>query len=99
MLLCCRAAPDAKLNEIKALLGKMLFSGAGMEKRVGGGGLDQAGGWDSSGGTLLWAGNMAPQLPLHPSDISAHEGVSHMHVASMHRQTFTACLALSNFAG
>ena len=30
----CRAAPDAKLNDIKALLGKMLFSGAGMEKRV-----------------------------------------------------------------
>ncbi|KAL4439755.1 hypothetical protein ABPG75_002756 [Micractinium tetrahymenae] len=29
-----RAAPDAKLNDIKALLGKMLFSGAGMEKRV-----------------------------------------------------------------
>jgi len=32
---CCRAAPDAKLNEIKALLGKMLFSGSGMEKKVG----------------------------------------------------------------
>jgi hypothetical protein len=30
----CRAAPEAKLNEIKALLGKMLFSGAGMEKKV-----------------------------------------------------------------
>ncbi|PRW33209.1 ABC transporter F family member 5 [Chlorella sorokiniana] len=29
-----RAAPDAKLNDIKALLGKMLFSGAGMEKKV-----------------------------------------------------------------
>ena len=31
----CRAAPDAKLNEIKGLLGKMLFSGTGMEKKVG----------------------------------------------------------------
>ncbi|PSC69255.1 ABC transporter family [Micractinium conductrix] len=30
-----RASPDAKLNDIKALLGKMLFSGAGMEKKVG----------------------------------------------------------------
>lgn len=30
----CRAAPEAKLNDIKALLGKMLFSGAGMEKKV-----------------------------------------------------------------
>ncbi|KAI3431868.1 hypothetical protein D9Q98_010619 [Chlorella vulgaris] len=29
-----RAAPDAKVNEIKALLGKMLFSGPGMEKKV-----------------------------------------------------------------
>lgn len=29
-----RAAPDAKLNDIKALLGKMLFSGAAMEKQV-----------------------------------------------------------------
>lgn len=29
-----RASPDAKLNEIKGLLGKMLFSGAGMEKRA-----------------------------------------------------------------
>ncbi|EFN51164.1 hypothetical protein CHLNCDRAFT_28318, partial [Chlorella variabilis] len=29
-----RAAPDAKLNEIKGLLGKMLFSGTGMEKKV-----------------------------------------------------------------
>ncbi len=31
---CCRAAPDAKLNDIKGLLGKMLFSGPGMEKKV-----------------------------------------------------------------
>ena len=29
-----RAAPDAKVNDIKALLGKMLFNGAGMEKQV-----------------------------------------------------------------
>ena len=29
-----RAAPDAKLNDIKGLLGKMLFNGAGMEKKV-----------------------------------------------------------------
>lgn len=32
--LTLRAAPDAKVNEIKALLGKMLFSGPGMEKKV-----------------------------------------------------------------
>ena len=30
-----RAGPDAKLNEIKALLGKMLFNGAAMEKPAG----------------------------------------------------------------
>lgn len=30
------AAPDAKLNEIKGLLGKMLFSGSSMEKKVRG---------------------------------------------------------------
>jgi ATPase subunit of ABC transporter with duplicated ATPase domains len=30
-----QAAPDAKLNDIKALLGKMLFNGASMEKKVG----------------------------------------------------------------
>ena len=29
-----QAAPDAKLNDIKGLLGKMLFSGAGMDKRA-----------------------------------------------------------------
>ncbi|GAB4823640.1 hypothetical protein N2152v2_010686 [Parachlorella kessleri] len=29
-----RAAPDAKLNDIKGLLGKMLFSGKGMEKKA-----------------------------------------------------------------
>ena len=29
-----RAAPDAKLDEVKALLGRMLFSGAGMERQV-----------------------------------------------------------------
>lgn len=29
-----KAAPEAKLNEIKGLLGKMLFSGNGMEKKV-----------------------------------------------------------------
>lgn len=30
-----RAAPDAKLNDIKALLGKMMFSGSGFDKKVG----------------------------------------------------------------
>ena len=30
-----RAAPDARLDDIKALLGRMLFSGSGMERRVG----------------------------------------------------------------
>lgn len=29
-----QAAPDAKLNDIKALLGKMMFSGAGFDKKV-----------------------------------------------------------------
>jgi hypothetical protein len=38
-----RAAPDAKLNDIKALLGKMLFSGAGMEKKVGAAGAAEEG--------------------------------------------------------
>ena len=28
------AAPDAKLNDIKALLGRMMFSGKAMEKKV-----------------------------------------------------------------
>ena len=30
-----QAAPDAKLDDIKALLGRMLFSGSGMERKVG----------------------------------------------------------------
>lgn len=30
-----RAAPDAKLNDIKSLLGKMMFNGAAMEKKAG----------------------------------------------------------------
>lgn len=29
-----RAAPDAKLNDVKALLGQMMFSGDAMEKKV-----------------------------------------------------------------
>lgn len=29
-----RAAPDAKLNDLKQLLGRMLFSGSAMEKKV-----------------------------------------------------------------
>lgn len=29
-----QAAPDAKLNDIKALLGRMMFSGKAMEKKV-----------------------------------------------------------------
>lgn len=29
-----RASPDAKLNDVKSLLGKMLFNGAGMEKKT-----------------------------------------------------------------
>lgn len=29
-----KAAPDAKINDIKGLLGQMMFSGTGMEKRV-----------------------------------------------------------------
>lgn len=29
-----KAAPDAKLNDIKALLGRMMFSGKAMEKKV-----------------------------------------------------------------
>ena len=28
------AAPDAKLNDIKALLGRMMFSGKAMDKKV-----------------------------------------------------------------
>lgn len=32
-----QASPDAKLNDLKALLGRMLFSGTAMEKKVGGG--------------------------------------------------------------
>lgn len=30
-----QASPDAKLNDLKALLGRMLFSGTAMEKKVG----------------------------------------------------------------
>lgn len=30
-----KAAPLAKLNDIKALLGRMMFSGKAMEKKVG----------------------------------------------------------------
>lgn len=29
-----RAAPEANLNDIKALLGRMMFSGKAMEKKV-----------------------------------------------------------------
>ena len=29
-----QAAPDAKINDIKALLGRMMFSGKSMDKRV-----------------------------------------------------------------
>jgi ATPase subunit of ABC transporter with duplicated ATPase domains len=29
-----RAAPDAKLNDLKQLLGRMLFSGSAMDKKV-----------------------------------------------------------------
>ncbi len=29
-----RASPDAKVNDLKQLLGRMLFSGAAMEKKV-----------------------------------------------------------------
>ena len=31
-----QAAPDAKLNDLKQLLGRMLFSGSAMDKKVGG---------------------------------------------------------------
>merc|ERR1712118_286153 len=30
-----QAAPDAKLDDIKALLGRLLFSGSGMERKMG----------------------------------------------------------------
>lgn len=30
-----KAAPDAQLNDVKALLGRMMFSGKAMEKKVG----------------------------------------------------------------
>jgi ATPase subunit of ABC transporter with duplicated ATPase domains len=38
------AAPDAKLNDLKQLLGRMLFSGSAMDKKVGGGGGEEGGG-------------------------------------------------------
>ena len=68
----CRAAPDAKLNDIKALLGKMLFSGAGMEKKVGAAGL--VGLWVGSpaGGCEGW--QWAQQSALG----HCHSAVSHM---------------------
>lgn len=31
-----QASPDAKLNDLKSLLGRMMFSGTAMEKKVGG---------------------------------------------------------------
>ncbi len=67
-----RAAPDAKLNDIKALLGKMLFSGAGMEKKVGAAGL--VGLWVGSpaGGCVGW--QWAQQSALG----HCHSAVSHM---------------------
>lgn len=30
-----KAAPDAQLNDVKALLGRMMFNGKAMEKKVG----------------------------------------------------------------
>jgi hypothetical protein len=32
--MCVQAAPDAKLADLKALLGRMLFSGNAMDKKV-----------------------------------------------------------------
>lgn len=31
----CRAAPGTRLDEVKALLGRMMFSGTSVDKRVG----------------------------------------------------------------
>jgi ATP-binding cassette subfamily F protein 3 len=39
-----RTAPDAKVSELKSLLGRMLFGGDSMDKKVGGGGRVRGGG-------------------------------------------------------
>ena len=44
-----QAAPDAKINDLKQLLGRMLFSGTAMEKKVR---ARVVGGWE---GGLIWA--------------------------------------------